>query len=80
MSDRVSVLLVVKLTERKIKQSKMYVSYTLVGLGHYIITGKIITSSNSLLPAKSSFSSILLKSLITITLSLERLQNFSTKC
>jgi len=40
-------------------------SYRLVGLGYYIITGKIITSSNSLITSKSSFSSILLKSLIT---------------
>jgi len=31
-----------------------------------LVTGKIITSSNSLLPAKSSFSNILLKSVVTI--------------
>jgi len=37
------------LTERKTKQLKTYASYRLVGLGYYIITGKIITSSNSLI-------------------------------
>jgi len=61
------------LTERKTKQSKTYASYTLVGLGYYnIVTGKIITSSNSLITTKLSFSSILLKSRITISSSLER--------
>jgi len=40
------------LTERKTKQSKAYASNRLVGL----VTGKIITSSNSLITSKVNFS------------------------
>jgi len=52
--------------ERKTKQSKTYTSYRLLQSRPIIDTGKIITSSNSLnTPAKSIFSNILLKSVIT---------------
>jgi len=40
------------LTERKTKQSKTYASHRLVGLDVYIVTGKIITSSNNLITSK----------------------------
>jgi len=41
ISDGVSVLIAsCLLAERKTKQSKIYVSYRLVGLGYYIDTGK----------------------------------------
>jgi len=44
------------LTERKTKQSKIYVSYRLVNPGYYIVTGKIITaSSNILITSKVKF-------------------------
>jgi len=54
------------LTERKTKQSKTYASYRLVGL----VTYKIITSPNSLITSKVK--NILLKSVVTIILSLKR--------
>jgi len=44
-----------ELTERKTKQSKTYASNKLVGLSYYIVTGKIITSSNSLFISKVKF-------------------------
>jgi len=52
---------------KKNKQSKTYVSYRLVQIRLIIVTGKIIASSNSLITSiKSSFSNILLKSVVTI--------------
>jgi len=42
-------------TEIKTKQSKTYVNYRPVGLGYYIVTGKIITSSNSQITSKVKF-------------------------
>jgi len=45
-----------------VKIPKTYASYRLVGLA----TGKIITSPNSLIPAKPSFSNILLSVLLLL--------------
>jgi len=47
-----SVLLVVCWLEKK---SKTYASYSLVGLGYYVVTGKIITSSNNLITSRVKF-------------------------
>jgi len=44
-----------KQTERKTKQSKTYASYRLVQKRPFIVTGKIITSSNKLITSKVKF-------------------------
>jgi len=68
-------------------ESKTYASYGLVQGGPIVVAGGTIISSSSLVvtPAESGFSGILLKSVVsvtitTVTLSLERFWKFSTKC